>query len=199
MTTQTQTYDVFLSYSFTEGSTANLVERALTEAGLDVFTPSKVQATEDLEDALWRALAECAAVVAVLAPDRAPGSSTSVELGAAIAWHKPICIVHAEAASVRLPKYLSDFATYPISRIDDVVQSVMRTLRPLSKEDRAALCDIYMELGIPADNLLREPDAVEALARAFHSRRRKRTSGERLVQELIRLRKGGHLPRLVKA
>jgi len=199
MTTQTQTYDVFLSYSFTEASTANLVERALTQAGLDVFTPSKVQPTEDLEDSLWRALAESAAVVVILSPDRAPGSSTAVELGAAIAWHKPIYIVHGEARSARLPSYLSSFPAYPISRIDDVVQSVMRTLEPLSEEDRSALCDIYTELGIPTDALLRQPAAIETLAREFYSRRRKQISGERLVQELIRLRKRGGLPKLVGA
>ena len=198
MNTQTQTYDVFLSYSFTETPTANLVERALTEAGLDVFTSSKVQPGEDWEDTLWRALAESAALVVILCPDRPQGSSIAVELGAAIAWHKPIYIVHPEAETVRLPSYLSDFPAYPISRIDDVVRSVMRTLEPLSDEDRSVLCDIYADLGIPTDALLKEPPTIDMLAGKFRSRRHKSVSGERLVQELIRLRKTGKLPKLVR-
>lgn len=199
MSTPTKTYDVFLSYSVTEAATAKLVERALAEAGLDVFVPSKAETGERVQDALWRALAESAAVVVILSPDRAPASSTAVELGGAIAWRKAIHLVQPESARAHLPAYLSEYPVYPVSRIDDLVRSVMRALEPLSQEDRDGLCEIYEELGIPADRLLKEPSAVDRLARAFRSRRHKQMPGERLVRELIRLRKAGNLPRLVRA
>ena len=134
MSVQTPTYDVFLSYSLTEGPIAELVECALTQAGLRVFNHSKLERGRHIEDALRLALAESGAVVAIVDPQRGPASAVAVELGAAMAWHKPIYLVHADIGVIRLPSYLQEFPTYPISRADDVVRSVKQGLNPLSEE-----------------------------------------------------------------
>jgi len=196
MSTQVVTYDVFLSYSLPEGRTAELVERALVEAGLDVFNVAKVEPGESLQDVLWRALAESAALVAILPSQSPVASSVAVELGAFIAWHKPIYIVHSATGHVKLPSYLTEFPAYPISRVDDVVQSIKRGPQPLSAQEREILFHVYLELGIPADRLLTDPASVEKLAREFQDRSGTPVPGERLAQELLRLRKRGSLPRL---
>lgn len=117
-------------------------------------------------------------------------------MGAAMAWHKPIFVVHTMTGNVRLPSYLEDFPAYPISRIDDVVQSIKRGLKPLSENEQSVLTSVYAELGIPTDRLLREPAAIEKFAQAFNKLCGTNLSGERLLQELVRLRKDGRLPRL---
>ena len=196
MSTQTLTCDVFLSYSLTEAPVAELVERALEEAGLDVFNLAKVEAGVNLQDRLWRALAESSAIVAIVHPHHTLPSSIAVELGAAMAWHKPVFVVHTDRGNGNLPSYLGDFPTYPVSRIDDVVQAITRGLQPLLEEERSALLSVYADMRIPTDRLLQQPAAVEDLARDFNQRCGTNISGERLVQELLRLRKISALPRL---
>jgi nucleoside 2-deoxyribosyltransferase len=199
MSVQTCPYDVFLSYSFTEGRTADLVERALTEAGLNVFNHAKIELGKDLEDVVRSALAESAAVVVVVDPERPPAHGTLLELGAAMAWEKPIYLVRADAGTVRLPDYLRRFRAYSVSGVDDMVQAVRREAAQLSEADRAVLLAVYAEFGIPLDRLMDEPRHVDALGHEFTARRKKHILGERLVQELMRLRKRGELPPIPKA
>jgi hypothetical protein len=198
MSVQTTVYDVFLSYSLTEGRPAELVERALGEAGLNVFNHAHMERGRDWEDVLRFALAECAAVVVVIDPRRSPAHATTLELGAAMAWHKPIYLVLAEAATAALPAYLQRLPAYSVSRVDDLVQCVKRDVVGLTEQERSVLLSVYGEIGIPVEQLVGSPEDVDAIERRFNARRRKRISGERLVQELVRLSKSGELPALHK-
>jgi hypothetical protein len=198
VSTETLTYDVFLSCSLTEAPVAELIQRALEQAGMDVFSVSKLEAGAGFQESLWRALAESSAVVAIVHPRRTLPSSIAVEVGAAMAWHKPVYVVHTAQGNVRLPGYLGEFPTYPLSRIDDLVQAIARGSKPLSEEEHSVLLSVYADMGIPTDKLLLQPAAIDELARSFNQRCRTHISGERLVQELVRLRKRGALPRLRK-
>ena len=198
MSVETTVYDVFLSYSLTEGRAAELVERALREAGLNVFNHAHMAQGRDWEDVLRFALAECAAVVVVIDPQRSPAHATTLELGAAMAWQKPIYLVLADAATAALPPYLQRLPAYSVSRVDDVVQCVRRDMVGLSEQERSVLLAVYAEIGIPVEQLVGEPEHVDAIERRFNARRRKRVLGERLVQELVRLNKSGELPPLGK-
>jgi len=80
--------------------------------------------------------------------------------------------------------------------VNDVVASIKRGLSSLTEDDRAVLAGIYCELGMPTDRLLADPAAIDTLAREFHAKCGKMVSGERLVRELLTLRKRGNLPRL---
>jgi hypothetical protein len=195
MKQQQTTYDVFLSSSLAHAKTAEMVARALREAGLDVFVPGEVAPGGKLRDALWQALAESSAFVAVIGPEQIPPANLMVELGAAMAWYKPIYVVHTATESIQLPDYLADSPAYPVSRIDDVVQSI-RQAELLSAQDLQLLCEVYAKAGTPTDRLLRQPASLEELAAKFEAASGKRVPGERLVHALIRLRKGGALPRL---
>ncbi len=196
MSVQTSTHDVFLSYSITEGRTADFVRLAFSEAGLGVFDAAAVEPGSNIEDVLRLALAETAAVVVVVDTQREPASTTMVELGAAMAWHKPIYVVHADTGVVKLPSYLQEYPTYPVCRIDDLVRMVKHDTEPLSNKEIAILSSLYQDLQTPVDSLLGEPALIETLARRFSTRSHKKIAGERLVQELLRLRMAGTLPSL---
>jgi len=195
MSKQTPIYDVFLSYSMKEHVAVDLVRRALRHAELSVFGIDKVDVGDNIQSTLWRALAESAALVVIISPDEAPSSVTSVEVGAAMAWHKPIYIVHT-GKNIVLPSYLADFLVYPISRVDEVIQSIKRGLTRLSQSELSILREIYVKMAIPTDRLLRDPASIDKLAREFDARCKKKVPGEQLAQELIRLRKTGNLPKL---
>ena len=188
-------YDVFLSFALADAKTGELAARTLTHAGLTVFAPGKLESGAKVSDAVWQALAEIVAMVAIVDPENPPAASLAVELGAAMAWHKPIYIVHAKAASTRFPDYLSDYPAYPISRLEDVARSIAALSTPLSADELSSLCHIYGDLGIPTDQLLLQPAAVEKVARAFAKATGREVPAEQLVHELIRLRKGGSLPK----
>ena len=192
--TRISEFDVFLSYAAADRDTAELVADSLHNAGLDVFNPRSVATADDLSDIFWKALAESAALVVVVSPERAPASSIGVEIGAAAAWHKPIFIVHTSTGSIQFPSYLMQYKTYPLSRIDDVALEIRRGLEVLSDDEKRKLIQAYSELGIPADRLLGEPSSIEKLARAFRSSALREVPGERLMRELINLRKRGLLP-----
>lgn len=141
-------------------------------------------------------MAESAALVLVIPREGVTSSNTAVELGAAMAWHKPIFVVSSGNGNVKPPACLSEYKVYPVSRIDDVAQSIRQSLRALSEPEAAVLRDVYIKLGIPTDKLLTDPASLDELARTFNSRSKVKFAGERLVRELLRLRKSGQIPSL---
>ena len=195
-----KTFDVFLSYSLTDAKTAGLVERALTEAGLKVFFERKeLAAAEGWKDDLWEGMANCEVVVVVAPSEPVLASSQAVEVGAALAWQKPIYVVRSGDPAEEVPSYLQDMPSYPLSRLDDLIRSTRDALKPtLSEHERAALVAAYQELGVPADRLVTDPALLDALAKKFNDRHKTHLSGERLALELLRLRKSAGLPRLAK-
>jgi len=195
MSTQATTYDVFLSYPITESRLAQQIACALQKVGLDVFRQDSVQSGEDVQDIVWRAVAESAALIAILPSESPLAPSMAFEVGAFKAWNKPIYVIRAARESIKVPSYLAGYPVYPVSRIDDVIDSIRRGVEPLSEEERDALIAVYSELRLPVDQLLHQPVLIEQLADEFAARCGKRTSGEHLVQELLRLRKRNGLHR----
>ena len=196
MKVQTTPCDVFLSYSLPEAQTADLVERALVGAGLNVLSPSKLENGTPYEDTIQLAIAESQIVVVIIDPRQAPSSTTAVELGAAIAWGKPIYVV-TEPGNTRLPDYLQNYPVFPVSRIDDLVQSARHdTTKSLSEDERSILYDVYSEVGIPRDKLVMTPSALKKLTIIFNDRSNTRVSQEQLAREIILLGKRGKLPRI---
>jgi hypothetical protein len=195
MSTQaTTTYDVFLSYPRTESGLADTVTRALEHAGLDVFDVGKsYMPEEDLQDALWRAVAESSALI-VIVPSGGPlASSVALEVGAFKAWQKPIYVIQAAPGTIELPTYVADSPVYPLSRVNDVVESIKRGMTTLSEDERNVLMEAFQQLAMPVDRLMTDPVAIDRLAKDFRARCGTRVSGERLVRELLTLRKRGGL------
>lgn len=103
-----KTFDVFLSYSPVDARAAGMVERALTEAGLKVFAERKDTVPgEDWKDDLWEGMANSEVVVVVVARSKPVlTSSQAVEVGAALAWQKPIHIITSDDLAEEVPSYL---------------------------------------------------------------------------------------------
>ncbi|MBN2580341.1 MAG: toll/interleukin-1 receptor domain-containing protein [Pirellulales bacterium] len=199
MSTQTATtYDVFLSYPLSETAVAGSVANALKQVGLDVFGLDRIEAGENWRDVVWKALAESSAMIAIVPSEGILSSSVAVEVGAFRAWQKPIYIIQAGRGDLKLPAYLASFPVYPLSRVDDIVESIQRGLESFSEDDRKTLAIIYCELGIPTDQLLGNPACIDQLATEFEARTRKKVPGGQLVRELLNLRKSGDLPRIQK-
>ncbi len=188
--------DVFLSYSLTERPIGEKVAQAMRNAGLEVFCSADLPAGSTISEEIHHALAVSDALVLVLSSEGTLGANTGVELGAAMAWNKPICVVRPENGRIRMPKYLSDYPEYPISRIDDVVRAVKKGRDPLSSEEQNALKAVYVSMDTPTDHLVHDPAKLDELARRFKTHTGSRIAGERLLYEMIRLRKKGQWPHL---
>ena len=194
MSSDPKTYDVFLSYALSDRPTAEKIARVLTGAGLDVFDPSDLESGADVGDAVWRALGETAAFLAILPSDGALSANSVLELGAATAWQKPIFVVNPSNGHVPIPSYLAKYEIYPTSRIVDIVNAIRKGQKPLSRRERDILGDLYIEMKTPTDQLLRKPALLEELARKYSVRAKSPMSGERLLYEMMRLRKRGVWP-----
>ena len=199
--TQTATgHDVFISYSMNNASIAGQVAESLRAAGLQVFDMTQVSPGVDLQETLMGALAESSAMVGIVGSDGLSSPSTAVEIGAAWAWNKPVYVISAEANSKREELALmAGVRVYPLARIDEVIFAIKQALRPLSDKDYESLMAIYRSLRIPTDRFVSQPVSVDKLAKKFSELSGKSISGEKLVQELIRLRKQGRLPKLRKS
>lgn len=197
MSTASKTYDVFLSHSSSDRELAVEVANRLKSEGLQPFHDESVGPAESMSTAIWDALAECRALIAIISVDATtPDAMGMVEIGAAIAWNKPIYLILNGPASTRLPDTLKSYQVYPRNRLDEVLQKIRTEFQPLSDDDRQILADTYKDLSIPADKLGQSPKSLRDLTMRFNRKTKKQLSGERLLSELLRLRKKGSLPRI---
>jgi hypothetical protein len=189
-----KTYDVFLSYSLDLRGQARIVAAKLSEAGLAVFDISEIGPRYNLAEEMWQALAESWALVVLIKPETIP-PSVAVEIGAAEAWHKPIYIVGTAEGKYQLPASLSQYEFVGFSEISKLVESISKGRKPLTDKDRDSLKEAYLRVRIPTDRLLREPRYIQKLQHLLKDKYGLTISGERMMQELLRLRKTGRLPR----
>jgi hypothetical protein len=188
-----KTYDVFISHSAADAMLATEIAKACRTSGLDTVTDAELSADEgSLWDTLWDALAESRGVLIILSSS---GTTTgmAIELGAARAWNKPIFGIVADPSNSRLPPGLSGISLYPAARIDDVIKAIKLSGQELSDHDRSKLAKLYSEIGMPVDQLTLDPKHRDHLVKRFHSQTGKLVQGERLLSELLRMRKQGKL------
>lgn len=196
MSTKNHSIDVFLCGSLFDAPSVAAVRQALERSGLGVYSTDAIRPGARLTDDVRQAIAEAGAFVLVVNPEYGILPNMAVELGAAMAWRKRIIVLTTAAEPMTLPSYLSDIAVYPIGRVDDVVAAISRGRQPLSDADRALLAKLYAKMRVPTDRFVREPAVTDDLAHRFNKRVGREVTGERLVQELIRMRKAGDLPKL---
>ena len=116
-----------------------------------------------------------------------------IEIGAARAWNKPIFAVITDPSSTRLPRALSGIDLYPPARIDDVITAIKLSGEQLSDEDRLRLSKVFADIGVSVDQLALDPRHLQELVKQFKKHTGKRVPGERLLSELLRMRKQGRL------
>src|SRR2546421_12134310 len=112
MANRKKTYDVFISHSVTDAPLAVELANVCRASGLEAITGQELLPGGEASDALWEALAESRAVLAVLSPS-GPTPSMGIEIGAAWAWNKPIFAIVTQPSFTRLPEALSGISIYP--------------------------------------------------------------------------------------
>jgi hypothetical protein len=195
MATASKTYDVFLSYKSSDRDLADEIAARLESAGLQPFFDVGLVPATDISAAIWDALAECRALIAIISVDSTPDAMGMVEIGAATAWNKPIYLVLNGPPSTRLPDALKPYPMYPRNRLDEVIQKIRTEFEPLTDDDREVLASTYKEFNVSADQLSQSAKPLRELTMRFNRRTNRQLSGERLLSELLRLRKKGVLPR----
>jgi hypothetical protein len=194
MATDRKTIDVFISHSVNDTALAVELANACRASGLEAVAGKELPPGDDPTETLWEALAESRAVVAVLSPSGLT-PWMGIEIGAARAWNKPIFGVVPDFSYASLPPALADVHLYPASGIDDVVEAIKASGRQLSDEDRSFLATAFASLGVSVDQLALEPARLQALSKRFNAHTGKNIAGERLLSELLRMRKQGLLSR----
>ena len=187
--------DVFVSHGRHDTGLAELLNRVLTEQGLSTWLVSSLEPGDQWENAVRNAMAECHAVVILLTPVMLKSQWLAVEVGAAIAWDKPIYVLYDGVTLEQIPAFLSQFQLLPVSQMSEVVSQILKSRQPLSEQDRASLLRAYQETGLSADQIMLQPRAVSDLSSRYRKLARTAIPGERLVKELLRMRKQGKLPR----
>ncbi len=186
--------DVFISHSASDAQVAAEVAQACRANGLAAVTNSEFLPSENGSDALRETLAESRALLAILSPSGLT-PSMAIELGAAWAWNKPVFAIATDPAFTRLPPGLSGIQLYTPGRIEDIIRIIKKSSQELSEGDRALLAKRYTKLGVSVDQLALEPGQLGELVNGFNADTGKAVPGERLLSELLRMRKQGKLTR----
>lgn len=198
MASASKIYDVFVSHAAADATLASEVANACRASGLEAATAAELLPVENASDAVWDALAESRALLAILPPS-GPTPAMAIEIGAARAWNKPIYALVTDPTSIRVPAELAGIPRFTTGRIQDVIHSIRSSAQQLSDDDRAFLVQVYSDLGASVDDLALHPKRLGDLTRRFNNARRKAIGGERLLSELLRLRKQGRLWRTGRA
>jgi hypothetical protein len=196
MKTKEKTYDVFISYGPSDKEIAADVAKSFRLNGVEPFTVEEVESGESISDAIWQALAESKALVAIL-PSNGPSPSMAVEIGGAQAWSKPIYLLASDSSAVRLPSALSNLRLVPPGGIEDVIRDIKQTADVFSDEDRKLIAEIYLENGTSVDNYFLDQRQLRKATDQFIRRSGRKVGGERLLREMLTMRKRGVLPRIV--
>ena len=189
-----KTYDVFISHSATDSALAVEVANACRESGLESVTNAELLPRENLGDAIWEALAESRALLTIVSPS-GPTPAMAIEIGAARAWNKPIYAIVTDPASNRLIPALTGILLYTYGRIQDVIKAIRASVEEFSEDDRVILGELYSRMGTSVDQLILDPKQRDTLVKKFAKKSGRIVEGERLLSELLRLRKQGELAR----
>jgi hypothetical protein len=197
MSASKKTCDVFISHSIADLALAKQVADSVEAAGLTAFRADAVlRSHQDDSNAIWEALAESRAVIVIFSPRPVPDAMGLVEIGAAAAWAKPVFVLVNGPSVTELPSWLAGYPVFPMSRFEEAIRAVRSAFAPLDERDHAVLARVYSTLGVSADELSQSPRGLRDLTTQFNKASRKRVSGERLLSEILRMRKRGELPRL---
>jgi hypothetical protein len=191
-----KTYDVFLTHAIGLDALSRRVSQHLREAGLAVFDIQDAKPGEALLKAIWEALAESHALVAVMSQSSAMSPSMAVEIGAASAWNKPIFLLKETQEEHLITSHFRECHVFTLAQIDSVIAQIREAQSRLSEANIIALMRAYSEAGIPTDAFARHPIELTRLTEKFRKETGLDVSGERILNELLRLRKLGQLPRM---
>ena len=191
-------YDVFLSYAALDSGDASAVRRILESAGLAVFSTEDLPAGERYSDKTREALTLSTALVVIVTGRVRNSDNVLLEIGAASAGGLPVIPVLSGISADQLPVYLKHYVPVAIANSNQLVERVKSLATPFSEDELETLNSVYQAVGVPADRLATEPLQLLKFTRKFKSATRSDRSDVRILQELLRRRKQGKLPRLAR-
>jgi hypothetical protein len=192
MVRNSTTYDVFISHSIGDRDLAREIASVCIANGLQPFTNAEVPAGMRVSDVLWEALSESKAVIAILSRSKL-SPSMAIELGGAQAWNKPIFGVLTDPTLKPELASLGDIHLYASTRIDDVIKAIKASGEDFSEKERNTLASIYSDTNVSVDQLALDPRHLQTIVKRFVRATGKIVTGERLLSELLRMRKQGRL------
>jgi hypothetical protein len=196
MTNPVESYDVFLSSAAADRGVAMVVRRAIEDRGLSVFSAENLKVGAPSEDVIRSAMADARVFVAVLSRLSVNSPSIAIELGAAMAWGKAIYLLLEGIGPAELPNPLLRYRSISVSKLADAIKEIERSIEPVTVEQAGVLSELYAAVGVSTEQLANRPSALDQLTHRFNERLGSSFSPERVLQELIRLRKRGGLPKL---
>jgi hypothetical protein len=193
MANESSQYDAFVSYDFDGRTTALRVIDALRGHGVTVVYADEVRQGANWRNAIWEAMTESQAFVLILSGDGNLNANVAVEVGAAMAWNKPIYAIVDASRSTKIPDVLADVQAFPMSRIADIASMIIDARDALTEDDKKLLSKIYSESRLPVDKLQTQPQALAVLTQQFNQLANRHLSGEQILRALLNLRKRGSL------
>ncbi len=190
-------FHVFLSYAAEDVDLANEAAQLLADRGLTAFRVGGIESGQHVWDRVSEVLAESAAVICLFRSEPGPSSSVAMELGAAVAWSKPVFLVTPNGPLQR-PRNLWGFNVYDWQQWPNIIQQIKSIEHPLTNDEQQLLERIYRKRGVTVDRIMLSPGVLDTMTRDFNKQSARPMTGERLLQSLLRRRKLGELPRIAK-
>lgn len=135
-----RTSEVYLSCATRDRSRADGIAGRLVEAGFRVARISDLEwqqaVAADREETVWGSLRDSKALVILGTRDHIRSPVLTMEVGAALADHKPIHVLIDSDIADDLPAYLQRQHVWPISEVDRLIASLKHADRP-SRGQRA--------------------------------------------------------------
>lgn len=189
-------YDVFLTHAVEDSGLAALVTREFEIAGCGVFPFQSIEAGDDFRLRVVSALVESSAVVILLTKSSASSQIIAFEIGVAMAWSKPVFVLYDGLLEDEIPVFLREYRLIPLTKLGEVIPQVLEVRKPLTDSQRAWLTETYEQMRVSVDRLLLDQAQLQAFTEAYRERDASLAAGKPLMQELVRLRKLGKLPRV---
>jgi len=188
-----KTFDVFISHRRVDSSTAQRVADNLSAIDLVVYDQAISSNASRFGDDVREALAESRVLLVILSKSSLRSATIALEVGAARAWQKAVYVLLVGVVPKEMPPFLQELDTFTVSRIPALINAIRDSASPLTLSQQAILARVYESSSVPSDQLARRPMALERLTRRFNNLASTTFAPERLLQELIRLRKKGKL------
>jgi hypothetical protein len=194
MAKSTKVYDVFISHATADSELARQVVEACRESGLAAAMNAELLPGRNPGDAVWDALAESRALITILS-SQGPTPAMAIEIGAARAWNKPIYAVVTDPSADYTGVALKGVPRYTAGRLADVIRAIKVGIQEFSEDDSLVLARLYSETTATVDQLALDARQLARLAGSFARASGKRIDGDRLLSELLRMRKQRKLVR----
>ena len=200
MTRTVRLFDVYLTATELDRAACELVRRGLEELGLNVFVANatKLPSGRKLEGGLREALMQSRVFAGVLSRSALGSDGFAFELGAAWGMAKPVYLITHEIDQAKIPTHYRKYHIEPISRHAEIARDIRHAAAPPSDEQIQTLISAYADLSIPADRLLDDPHSLDQLTERYNEAGSSQYSPDRVLLEIIRLRKAGKLSKLVR-